>query len=604
MVYIGIADRNPLSLQVPKKQTKTNAYVYLLTLMAAMGGLLFGYDTGIVSGAMLYLPYSKALGGLSSFWQELIISITPGTAGVAALIAGESSDRFGRRKVILSASAIFTIGAFICGAAPNRWILLAGRVILGIAIGFASMIIPVYISEGSPAKIRGKLVTVYQFMIAFGFTVANAAAAWFAHYDPENTGWRMMFGFAALPAIIQFIGFLFLPETPRYLITHNRENEAQEVLQRLYNNDKDWIAFEMGEVTREMQREAIVRQENGSEVVLRRILKTAHVRKALMLGCALQMFQQLAGINTILYYTSAIIRSAGVRDKITTIWISCGVSTIQAVGTILPLNLIEKVGRRILILFSLMGVVITLCMMGGAFILINYDSTKINPSEAYVGLDIQSIDQDKELIKRCAKFRNCDDCVTSEHCGYCSLSKQVASEASFGQCLPLNPINAQYSLYGFCKHDGINATKYTFADNYCETRFTAIPIIIMVLYISVYSSGMGPIPWVFNAEVYPSWARSTCVALSTFTNWIFNLLMSLTYLSLCQQITKYGAFFLYAVISLIGFVIFYLFAPETRGRRIEEIELLFMNKKAREQRMACEQRMVIQKTEKKSSNQS
>ncbi|CAG9534662.1 unnamed protein product [Cercopithifilaria johnstoni] len=580
MVYIGIANSNHQEEQGLRKQTKTNAYVYLLTLIAAIGGLLFGYDTGIVSGIMLFLPHNKHIGGLSTLWKEIIISITSGVAGIAALTAGKSSDKFGRRKVIMSATTFFIAGAIICSVAFDRWTLLVGRILLGIAIGFASMIVPVYISEGAPTRVRGKLVTIYQFMVAFGFTVANAVAAWFARYDPVNVGWRLMFAFAAVPALVQLVGFFFLPETPRYLINHGREKETQKVLNRIYGNDKEWIAYEMGEVTREMQREAILRQENGDEFVLHRVLRTAHVRKALMLGCALQMFQQLAGINTILYYTSTIIRSAGVHDKITTIWISCGISSVQAVGTIFPLNLIERLGRRTLVLSSLIGVVITLCMMGGAFILINYDSTKIDPAHAYIGIDMNSTDINKELLDLCAGYRNCDDCVTSEYCGYCSLTEESSSlSPSFGQCLPVNPENAQHSHYGYCKDGAANATFYLFTDATCKTRFTALPIIIMVLYISVYSFGMGPIPWVFNAEIYPIWARGTCVALSTFTNWIFNLLMSLTYLSLSQAITKHGAFFLYAGISFTGFIIFYFFAPETRGRRIEEIEQLFMNEK-------------------------
>ncbi|KAL3989923.1 Sugar transporter family protein [Acanthocheilonema viteae] len=550
--------------------------------MAAIGGLLFGYDTGIVSGIMLFLPHNKYMDGLTTVWKEVIISITSGMAGIAALTAGKSSDKFGRRKVIISATVFFMAGSIVCGAAFDRWTLLVGRILLGIAIGFASMVVPVYISEGAPARVRGKLVTIYQFMIAFGFTVANAVAAWFARYDPVNVGWRLMFMFAAVPALVQLIGFFFLPETPRYLINHKREKEAQEVLRRLYSNDKEWITYEMDEVTREMQREARFRQENGDEFILRRVLRTAHVRKALMLGCALQMFQQLAGINTILYYTSTIIRSAGVHDKITTIWISCGISTVQAIGTILPLNLIERLGRRTLVLSSLIGVVITLCMMGGAFILINNDSTKIDPTHAYIGIDVNSTNINKKLLELCAGYRNCDDCVTSEYCGYCGLTEDSSSlSTGFGQCLPVNPENSQNSLYGYCKDCTSNATDYLFTDTSCKTRFTALPIIIMVLYISVYSFGMGPIPWVFNAEVYPIWARGTCVALSTFTNWTFNLFMSLTYLSLSQAITKYGAFFLYAGISFIGFIIFYCFAPETRGRRIEEIERLFMNEKKR-----------------------
>uniref|UniRef100_A0A183DG90 MFS domain-containing protein n=1 Tax=Gongylonema pulchrum TaxID=637853 RepID=A0A183DG90_9BILA len=151
------------------------------------------------------------------------------------------------------------------------------------------------------------------------------------------------------------------------LITHGRQAEAQQVLRKLYGDDKKWIDYEMGEVKREMQREVIMRQERGNEFVLWRVLRTKHVRKALMLGCALQMFQQLAAINAILYVSFA----HGLDLT----------SPVQVVGTIPPLKLIERLGRRTLVLTSLVGVIITLCMMGGAFIIVNRDSAKIDPGE-------------------------------------------------------------------------------------------------------------------------------------------------------------------------------------------------------------------------------
>ncbi|CAI4230444.1 unnamed protein product [Auanema sp. JU1783] len=359
------------SREPPQQLPSVSTYTILLTLQACIGGLLFGYDTGVVSSAMLFLPSNKGMNHLSTSWQELIVSITPGMAGIGALLAGPTSDRYGRRMIILLASSIFFFGALICAAAPERYTLLAGRILLGIAIGFASMIIPVFISEGSPSHIRGTLVTVYQFMIAFGFIVANASAALFALYKPYTVGWRLMFGLAAVPSALQFVGFLFLPDTPRYLVSKNRKEEAREVLAKVYNGNEEWINYEMSEMEIIRQEEEEHLQQTGDSSVLTRVLQTPHVRKALILGCSMQMFQQLLGINTILYYTGTIIQSAGVKDKITTIWISCAISAVQAVGTIAPMKLIEKLGRRPILLTSMAGVVITLCMMGGSFLLLN-----------------------------------------------------------------------------------------------------------------------------------------------------------------------------------------------------------------------------------------
>ncbi|VDM44807.1 unnamed protein product [Toxocara canis] len=440
----------------PSSHPQTTLYVYLLTTMACLGGLLFGYDTGVVSSAMLFLPHSKQMGHLSTFWQELIISITPGMAGLSALIAGKSSDHFGRRMVILAASATFMAGAVLCGVAPERWTLFGGRILLGIAIGFASMIIPVYIGEAAPSHIRGMLITIYQFMIAFGFVVANAFAAWFARYDPENLGWRLMFGFAAIPAAVQFVCFIFLPETPRFLTNVQGEDEARRVLDKIYGGNTDWIDYEMDEITRNINDEKQYRKTVGQSFVIVRVLRTPHVRKALLLGCAMQMFQQLAGINTILYYTGTIIRSSGIKDKITTIWISCAVSSVQAIGTFAPMRLIERLGRRVVLIASLISVVITLCLMGGAFYLIDSQSAIVDPLHAFDGIDFDGTTSNA-TINQCASYGyhfssmflnyNCASCVMSDRCGFCS---SVNSSIS-GQCLPINLEDVQYSLVGFCK---------------------------------------------------------------------------------------------------------------------------------------------------------
>lgn len=595
MVQIAAVVSDAISQRRPKSHPSTTVYVYLLTLMACLGGLLFGYDTGIVSSAMLYLPLNKQMGYLSTLWQELIISITPGMAGLSALIAGKSGDYFGRRMVILAASATFIVGAVLCGAAPERWSLFGGRVLLGVAIGFASMIIPVYIGEAAPSHIRGTLITIYQFMVAFGFVVANAFAAWFAHYDPVNLGWRLMFSLAAVPAATQFVCFLFLPETPRFIMNVRGEQEARKVLQKIYGGSKDWIDYEMDEITRNIEDENQYRKAVGDSFVISRILKTQHVRKAMLLGCAMQMFQQLAGINTILYYTGTIIRSSGVKDKITTIWISCAVSSVQAIGTFAPMRLIERLGRRVILISSLIGVVITLCLMGGAFYLIDSQSAVVDPLHAYDGIEFDGA-VSNATINKCAAYKNCASCVMSYLCGFCSPPNSSTS----GQCLPIDNSNVDYSLVGFCK-SGRQESEYLFADNYCFTKFTAIPIVVMVVYILAYSFGMGPMPWVYNAEIYPLWARSTCVSLSTFTNWFFNLIISLTFLTLSEAITKYGAFFLYAGISFLGLVLFYVYMPETRGCQIEEVELLFMSEAARrhkqkiyEERARTEGSMEIQ----------
>ncbi|KAI6192330.1 Proton myo-inositol cotransporter [Aphelenchoides bicaudatus] len=534
MVAMNVVADAGSGLPRPTKEPKLGFFVYLLAVMAVMGGFLFGYDTGIVSAAMLYVPQNKGLKPMGSFWQEIIVSITP----------------------------VFVIGAVICGIGINKVVLLIGRILLGIAIGVASMIVPIYVGEASPAHIRGKLLTGFQLMVTFGLMAANIIAGGFSYIDPENIGWRLMFGFAAVPAAIQFIGFLFLPESPRWLLENGYEEECQNVLKRIYNGNVEWTDYELNEIRASSEAEHKARELIGEGSVLGRIWRTKHVRKALAIGCLLQAFQQLSGINTIMYYTGTIIKSAGIR--------------VNFFCTFIPMFLIERLGRRLLLLTSIIG----------AFVLINNDSPRILGKDAFWGNDFNS---SAEQAAHCQQYKNCDFCVTDERCGYCGFKDDKKAS---GFCLPVDHDNDGRSITGLCSSNSSDQyhtdsykgkdVDFEWGDVYCHTKYTVVPIILIVVYLCCFAIGYAPLPWVLNAEFYPLWARGWCVSLSTFCNWLFNLIISLTFLSLTQAITKFGAFFLYAGISCFALILFFIVVPETKGCSLDEVEMLFMDKAERE----------------------
>ncbi|CAI4229838.1 unnamed protein product [Auanema sp. JU1783] len=568
MVQVNIASTGGSSKPKPVSDPQVGWFVYILAFAAVIGGFLFGYDTGIVSAAMLFVPDDKSMKPMSSEWQEVIVSITPGVAVFGSLLSGIASDLFGRKKIILSACIIFTIGAIICAVAWSKISLLFGRILLGLAIGFASMVVPVYVGEASPSHIRGRLLTGFQLMVTVGLVVSNVIGGAFSYID--SVGWRLMFGFAGVPAIIQFVCFIFLPESPRWLFEHNRADEAEEVLKKIYGGNKEWVDYEMSEI-KESYELVVKAQSTDSGPVLFRVLRTPHVRKALFIGSMLQAFQQLSGINTVMYYTGNIIRSAGVKNKHTTIWISVGTSAVNFIGTFIPMALIEKVGRRVLFICSLIAVIITVSAMGVAFLLISKDSAAVFPQSNY------TINGTLPHAQHCLTFKNCDACVTDDNCGFCELKGSKT-----GYCLPFGADNTDTkSATGQCSVPQSKSDPYEWEDNYCHTKYTSLPIIIMVLYLLAFSTGYAPLPWVMNAEFYPLWARSTCVSISTASNWTFNLLISLTFLSLSQAITKYGTFFLYGGCSVIALIFVYFFVPETKGYSIDEVEQLFMSKKER-----------------------
>src|ERR1700744_6333776 len=256
--------------------------------ITALGGLLFGYDTGVVSGALLFVK--KDFGGLSSFQQELITSLLLVGAVVGALLAGRVADLIGRRIPVLITAAIFVVGVLLAAFTPTYPVLLVARIIIGLAVGSASMIVPLYIGEIVPPRVRGGLVSLNQLAITAGIL-----GSYLIDYGLSGTGnWRLMFGLAAIPAALLFTGILFQKESPHWLIRQDRGDEARQVLRRV--RDSSDIDAEIREVREISQREGGYRD-----------LISPRVRPLLAVGVLLAVFQQITGINTVIYYAPTLL---------------------------------------------------------------------------------------------------------------------------------------------------------------------------------------------------------------------------------------------------------------------------------------------------------
>ncbi|KTF91264.1 hypothetical protein cypCar_00015349 [Cyprinus carpio] len=213
------------------QQDVTPGFVYVLAVFSAIGGFLFGYDTGVVSGAMLLLKRDM---NITALWQELLVSGTVAAAAVSALLGGYLNGLFGRRVCILTASFTFAIGGIVLGSAPNKEALLVGRLIVGLGLGIASMTVPVYIAETSPPHLRGRLVTINTLFITAGQLIASLIDGAFSYMQHE--GWRYMLSLSVVPALLQFLGFLFLPESPRWLIQKGLTQKARRILSQIRGN--------------------------------------------------------------------------------------------------------------------------------------------------------------------------------------------------------------------------------------------------------------------------------------------------------------------------------------------------------------------------------
>ena len=254
----------------------------MIAAVAALGGLLFGYDTGVISGALLFI---RNVLHLSTTMQGVVVAIVPAGAAIGAAIAGPVSDRFGRRRVILAAALLFVAGALLSAVASGVGHLVAGRFLVGLAIGVASMLTPLYLAEIAPAQQRGAVVSLNQLCITFGILVSYLVG--FALAEATG-GWRWMLGLGAVPGIVLAIGMLILPESPRWLAGHGFAAEAERVLRELRGNAD--ISTEFRELRTDIARE-------GRQVARWSELLSRRLRLPLMIGVGLAMFQQITGIG-------------------------------------------------------------------------------------------------------------------------------------------------------------------------------------------------------------------------------------------------------------------------------------------------------------------
>lgn len=325
---------------------------YFIAGIAALGGLLFGYDTGVISGALLFIREALAL---SPTMQGIVVAIVLAGAAIGAIVAGTLSDRFGRRRVILAAALLFVVGAVVSALATGLGALLGGRFLVGLAIGIASMLTPLYLAEIAPARDRGAVVSLNQLCITIGILVSYLVGFALA---TVSGGWRWMLGLGALPGIVLALGMLILPESPRWLAGHGRIDDAGTVLKHLRGGAD--VTEELGTLRSDIALE-------GRQLASWGELLSPRLRRPLTIGIGLAMFQQITGINTVIYFAPTIFETAGLPSAAISILATAGVGAVNVIMTIVSIRLIDRLGRRQLLYWSLGGMAVTLVVLAGAF---------------------------------------------------------------------------------------------------------------------------------------------------------------------------------------------------------------------------------------------
>jgi SP family galactose:H+ symporter-like MFS transporter len=327
-------------------------YMIMVAALSALSGLLFGYDTGVISGALLLIKKQFVLTPQD---QERIVSSVLYGAVIGTGVSGWLGEKFGRKNIIIVAAFIFALGGLYSAFAPDASSLIWGRVFLGIAVGVAACIAPLYISEASPDKMRGSMVFLFQLAITIGILAANLVDLTFVGV---TEGWRWMVGLSVVPAVILWAGMIGMPESPRWLISKNRVDEARKILVRLRGTNA--VEQEVSDIQSSFK-------EQQHEKISWTALFAPRLRMPLIIGLGLAVFQQITGINTVIYYAPTILESAGFNSTSLSILSSVGVTLVNVLATIVSVLLVDRCGRRPLLLVGLVGMTISMALMGFVF---------------------------------------------------------------------------------------------------------------------------------------------------------------------------------------------------------------------------------------------
>ncbi|MBV8045038.1 sugar porter family MFS transporter [Pluralibacter sp.] len=328
-------------------QVKTRPQVIWICLLAALAGLLFGLDIGVISGA---LPLIAKEYHLLDNQQEWIVSSMMVGAAVATLCSGFLAYRFGRKYALLIAAAAFCMGAIICTCAVNPDMLIAGRLILGVGLGVASYATPLYLSEITPKNIRGAMISAYQLMIALGILLVFLTNTAFSY----SGNWRGMLLVVAIPSLIFLFGALFLPRSPRWLVMHGREDAAREVLLRLRNTQEE-VENELREIKEQLR----VKQQGWHL-----FKENRNFRRSVGLGIVLQIMQQFSGVNVMMYYAPRIFREIGFSSTAEQMWGTVIVGFVMTIATFIAVGLVDRWGRKPMLYIGFITMGIAMSVVG------------------------------------------------------------------------------------------------------------------------------------------------------------------------------------------------------------------------------------------------
>ncbi|KAL8179447.1 UNVERIFIED_CONTAM: hypothetical protein K2H54_066558 [Gekko kuhli] len=530
---------------------------------------MFGYEFGIISGALLQLQLDFRLSCLE---QEVLVSSLLIGALLASLVGGIFIDRQGRRRAILVSNVILLCGSLLLTLARSFVCLVFGRMTVGFAISLSSMACCIYVSELVAAHQRGVLVSLYEAGITVGILLSYALNYIFSDM---TEGWRYMFGLAVGPAAVQFFCTLFLPknsvklnvcgsETRKSLIQLQKNEEGEDVMPQC------------------------PKEKHYSLVDL--LSSRDNMRSRTLVGLGLVLFQQFTGQPNILGYASKIFRSVGFQSDSSAVLASVGLGVVKVAATLVAMVFADKAGRRVLLMAGCIVMACSVAAIGLASCSIPFDMAK--DCEMPVGSNSTLFGSDPFPMKAVSPRPNMSYFPWTSGAGGIQadpsfaitrpggFSKTVASNKHRGRIANVSSHTEKAGLLdpsteGKAQSSGSSVTEALSKE---RVILNWITLLSLMAFVSAFSIGFGPMTWLVLSEIYPAGIRGRAFAFCNCFNWAANLLISLTFLNLIEVIGLSWTFLLYGLVGVVAVIFIYLFVPETKGQSLEEIDQQFSKK--------------------------
>ena len=511
---------------------KNNKNAFIYATIVALGGFVFGFDASVISGVVGFVSVEF---DLSSWELGLVVSSPTLGAVIAALVASPISDVVGRRKVLIIVAGLYVLSALASAFAPNFWTLILARFIGGLAFS-SLMLAPIYIAEISPPKLRGNMISINQLNIVVGFSAAYFANYAFLQASNLSTGlfvdlglkenvWRWMLGIEILPALIFFILLFFIPESPRWLVLKGELEKAKKVLKRLVS---------LEEVDSEIER--IQQSTEGKQAPYLHRLKaifSSRMRLALIVGIIIGLAQQITGVNAIYFYAPTIFEQSGVGTDAAfaqAIW----VGLVNVIFTLIAMVLIDRLGRKPLMILGLAGVFVSLSLCAYGFHQASYQLTHESLSSLEEKFETKKIEPlVGEIYGNDVDFKNAVKNSLGE-------SEYKANEGAIIQAA-IN-INSTLVLLG------------------------------ILGFVASFAFSLGPVMWVLLAEIFPNKLRGVAISFVGVLNSGASFLVQLAFPWELNTIGTSITFLIYACFAALGLVLVIALLPETKEKSLEEIE--------------------------------